>query len=124
MRLAVLACNRMVTQPVHADAVFAAVSDPTRRAILDLLRRGEMSAGDLASRFPVSRPAISRHVRVLREAGLLKERREAQWRRYSLNPAPLARVDRWIAAYRVFWAARLHDLKRYVEDAERGKGRP
>jgi DNA-binding transcriptional ArsR family regulator len=107
----------------HADSVFAAVADPTRRAILDLLRRREMSAGELASRFPVSRPAISRHLRVLREAGLLKERREAQWRRYSLDPEPLARVDRWIAAYRVFWGARLHDWKRCVEGAAPGKGR-
>ena len=111
----------MVTH--HADPVFAAVADPTRRAILDLLRRREMSAGELASRFPVSRPAISRHVRVLREAGLLTERREAQWRRYSLNPVPLVQVDRWIAAYRVFWGARLHDLKRYVEGAEPRKER-
>jgi hypothetical protein len=54
----------------------------------------------------------------------LKERRESQWRRYSLNPVPLVQVDRWIAAYRVFWAARLHDLKRYVEGGEPGKGRP
>jgi DNA-binding transcriptional ArsR family regulator len=110
----------MVTQQAAAT-VFAAIADPTRRAILDLLRRHEMSAGELASRFPVSRPAVSRHVRVLREAGLVQERREAQWRRYSLNPAPLAQVDRWIAAYRVFWGARLHDLKRYVEDGERRK---
>jgi DNA-binding transcriptional ArsR family regulator len=108
----------MVTQPA---AVFAAISDPTRRAILDLLRQDEMSAGELASRFSVSRPAVSRHVRVLREAGLVQERREAQWRRYSLNPAPLVQVDRWIAAYRVFWGARLHDLKRYVERGERRK---
>jgi len=80
-----------------------------------------MSAGDLARRFPVSRPAISRHVRVLREAGLVRERREAQSRRYSLNPAPLVQVDRWISAYRVFWSARLHDLKRYVEGSARRK---
>lgn len=105
----------MVTQ----EAVFAAIADPTRRQILDLLRQGEMSAGEVAERFPVSRPAVSRHLRVLRGAGLLKEKREAQWRRYSLNPAPLAQVDRWLSAYRVFWGARLHDLKRYVEGKER-----
>jgi len=110
----------MVTEGAAAT-VFAAVADPTRRAILDLLRGGEMSAGELARRFPVSRPAVSRHVRVLREAGLVRERREAQSRRYSLNPAPLVQVDRWISAYRVFWGARLHDLKRYVEDASRRK---
>jgi DNA-binding transcriptional ArsR family regulator len=110
----------MVTQAAAAENVFAAVSDGTRRAILDLLRRNEeMPAGAIASRFPVSRPAISRHLRVLREAGLVAEQRVAQERRYSLVPAPLSQIDRWLAAYRVHWAARLHDLKRYVERGER-----
>ncbi|MBL8987343.1 MAG: winged helix-turn-helix transcriptional regulator, partial [Gemmatimonadetes bacterium] len=72
----------MVTEP----AVFAAVADPTRRAILDALRGGERSAGDLATLFPISRPAVSRHVRILRRAGLLRERRAAQARIYSLDP--------------------------------------
>jgi DNA-binding transcriptional ArsR family regulator len=109
----------MVTyEPAGAD-VFAAVSDGTRRAILDLLRRHEeIPAGEIASRFPVSRPAISRHLRVLREAGLVTERRFAQERRYSLSPAPLAEIDKWLAGYRVHWAARLHDLKRFVEKGE------
>jgi DNA-binding transcriptional ArsR family regulator len=96
------------------------VADPTRRAILDLLKHGALSAGELASRFPVSRPAVSRHLRVLREAGLLRETRAAQWRRYSLDPGPLREIDRWLAAYRVFWGARLQDLKRYVEKEEKG----
>ena len=107
-----LVCNQMVTQRSAAEFVaidvFAAVSDGTRRAILDLLRRhDEMPAGAIASRFPVSRPAISRHLRVLRGE-----------RRYSLVPAPLSQIDRWLAGYRVYWAARLHDLKRYVEKGE------
>jgi len=105
----------MVTEP----AVFAAVADPTRRAILDALRGGERSAGDLATLFPISRPAVSRHVRILRRAGLLRERRAAQARIYSLDPAPLRDIERWLEHYRVFWAARLHDLKRHVESAER-----
>jgi DNA-binding transcriptional ArsR family regulator len=96
-------------------SVFGAVADPTRRGILDLLRRGDLSAGELARRFPVSRPAVSRHLRVLRGAGLVAEKRVAQTRMYSLAPAPLSEIDRWLAAYRVFWGARLHDLKRYVE---------
>lgn len=108
-------CNHMVTEP----AVFAAVADPTRRAILDALRGGERSAGDLATLFPISRPAVSRHVRILRRAGLLRERRAAQARIYSLDPAPLRDIERWLEHYRVFWAARLHDLKRHVESAER-----
>lgn len=106
----------MVTkQSRRADATFAAIAHPTRRAILDLLRRSERGAGELAGRFPVSRPAIARHVRVLRRAGLVRERREAQARIYALEPAALAEVDRWLAPYRLFWAARLGDLKRIVE---------
>jgi DNA-binding transcriptional ArsR family regulator len=95
--------------------VFGAIADPTRRAILDSLRYRERSAGDLASLFPVSRPAVSRHLRVLRSAGLVRERRVAQSRLYSLEPAPLRVVEQWIEHYRVFWAARLQDLKQFVE---------
>jgi len=102
----------MVTQK---DAVFDAVADPTRREIMSLLRQGELPAGQVAARFPVSRPAISRHLRVLRNAGLVRERREAQQRLYSLDPAPLAELDRWLELYRVYWSARLVDLKRHVE---------
>lgn len=106
----------MVTkQSRRAAAAFTAIAHPTRRAILDLLRRSEWGAGELAGRFPVSRPAIARHVRVLRRAGLVRERREAQARIYALEPAALAEVDRWLAPYRLFWAARLGDLKRLVE---------
>ncbi|MEP7325900.1 MAG: metalloregulator ArsR/SmtB family transcription factor, partial [Gemmatimonadota bacterium] len=76
---------------------------------------------DIAEVFPVSRPAISRHLRVLRKAGLVQERRVAQSRLYSLNPEPLRDVERWLDHYRVFWAARLHDLKRVVESEPRGK---
>ncbi len=107
----------MVTDKAHrADATFTAIAHPTRRAILDLLRRSEWGAGELASRFPVSRPAVARHVRVLRRAGLIRERREAQARFYALEPSALAQVDRWLAPYRLFWAARLTDLKRVVEE--------
>lgn len=95
--------------------VFGAISDSTRREILDALRSRDLSAGELAARFPVSRPAISRHLRILRQAGLVRESRRAQARIYSLDPAPLADVDRWLSRYRTFWGARLHDLKRHVE---------
>jgi DNA-binding transcriptional ArsR family regulator len=109
----------MVTQPARQTAnVFGAVADPTRRAILDLSRRRELSAGELAERFPVSRPAVSRHLRVLRGADLVQETRVAQSRIYSLNPAPLMQVDRWLNGYCTFWRARLHDLERYVESKE------
>jgi DNA-binding transcriptional ArsR family regulator len=97
--------------------VFYAVADPIRRGILDLLRDGERSAGDLAREFPVSRPAVSRHVRVLRDAGLVRLRRDRQTLHYSLNPVPLAEIDRWLSGYRVFWGARLQDLRKFVEDS-------
>jgi DNA-binding transcriptional ArsR family regulator len=105
----------------YARPVFEAIADPTRRAILDLLRAEEMPAGEVARRFPVSRPAISRHLRVLRAAGLVRERREAQQRLYSLAPEPLRELDRWLDGYRVFWSARLQDLKRVVEAEQRGR---
>ncbi|MDX1554698.1 MAG: metalloregulator ArsR/SmtB family transcription factor [Xanthomonadales bacterium] len=95
--------------------VFDAISDPTRRAILDSMRVGEVGAGELADRFPVSRPAISRHVRILRKAGLVRQRKEAQRRFYSLRPEALAEVDRWLAPYRLFWSARMVDLKHAAE---------
>jgi DNA-binding transcriptional ArsR family regulator len=108
----------MVTEIRGAYApVFHAVADPIRRGILDLLRNGERSAGDLAREFPVSRPAVSRHVRVLRDAGLVRLRRDRQSLHYSLNPAPLAEIDRWLSGYRVFWGARLQDLRQFVEDS-------
>ena len=96
-----LACNQVVTKTVPADsAIFHAISDPTRRAILGHLREKALSAGELASRFPVSRPAVSRHVRVLRDAGLLRQLRDKQRLHYVLDPAPLAIVDRWLRDYR------------------------
>jgi DNA-binding transcriptional ArsR family regulator len=95
--------------------VYGAIADSTRRDILDLLRRRDLSVGELADRFPVSRPAISRHLRILRQAGLVRETRQSQARIYSLDPRPLAEVDRWLARYRTFWGARLQDLRRHVE---------
>lgn len=83
--------------------MFHAISDPTRRAILGHLRDGALSAGELASRFPVSRPAVSRHVRVLRDAGLVRQTRDKQTLHYALDPAPLAIVDQWLNGYRIFW---------------------
>lgn len=106
----------MVTDDAaRRDAIFSALADPTRRAILDAIRRGEQGAGELAGKFPVSRPAIARHVRVLRKAGLLIVRRDAQRRFYSLRPAALAEVDRWLEPYRLFWAARLVGFRDFVE---------
>lgn len=107
----------MVTKRSAAQATtFHAIADPTRRAILDHLREGELGAGEIARRFPVSRPAIARHVRVLRRAGLVRTRRQAQSIYYSLEPAGLAEIDHWLAPYRLFWATRMTALKQFVEN--------
>jgi DNA-binding transcriptional ArsR family regulator len=96
----------------------AALADPTRRAILALLADGEVAAGDLAAHFPVSRPAVSRHLRVLREAGLVGVRVEGQRRLYALDPRPLSELDAWLAPYRRLWAQGLDAL-----DTEIARGR-
>jgi len=97
------------------EATFQALADPTRRAVLDLLRRGAQPAGHIANAFPVSRPAISKHLRLLRRAHLVREHREGRNRIYQLNPEPLRAVDSWIEQYRVFWTASLNNLKSFVE---------
>jgi DNA-binding transcriptional ArsR family regulator len=109
--------NRSVTYSrlQRTEATFQALADPTRRAVLDLLRRGSQPAGQIAEAFPVSRPAISKHLRLLRRAHLVLEHREGRHRVYRLNPDPLRAVDSWIEQYRVFWAASLNNLKAFVE---------
>jgi DNA-binding transcriptional ArsR family regulator len=92
--------------------VFEAVSDPTRRRVLELLAERDRTAGELASAFDVSRPAVSRHLRVLREVGLVRWRGAAQQRIYSLEPAPLAELDTWL---RQFWTDALDRLERHLE---------
>jgi DNA-binding transcriptional ArsR family regulator len=83
--------------------------------VLDLLRGGSQPAGRIASSFQVSRPAISKHLRLLRRAHLVQEKREGRNRVYQLNPAPLKAVDSWIEQYRVFWERSLTSLKAFVE---------
>nr|WP_138734038.1 metalloregulator ArsR/SmtB family transcription factor [Modestobacter excelsi] len=96
----------------------AALADPTRRQIVALLAAGEQGAGELAGHFAVTRPAISRHLRVLREAGLVQVRAEGQRRVYALDPRPLSELDEWLAPYRRLWAQRLDAL-----DTEVARGR-
>jgi DNA-binding transcriptional ArsR family regulator len=105
--------NRSVTY--SSEATFQALADPTRRAVLDLLRRGRQPAGQIAGAFPVSRPAISKHLRLLRRAHLVQEHREGRHRVYQLNPEPLRAVDSWLDQYRRFWTANLASLKAFVE---------
>jgi len=105
--------HRSVTY--YREAAFSALADPTRRAVLDLLRAGTRPAGEIARAFPVSRPAISKHLRILRRAHLVEERREGRHRMYQLNPEPLRAVDSWLEHYRSFWSASLSNLKSFVE---------
>lgn len=95
--------------------VFHAVNDPTRRAILDRLRDGSATVNTLASGFSLTRPAISKHLRLLREAELVRERKVGRFRVYELTPAPLQVVADWALAYRAFWATNLLALKQHVE---------
>ena len=97
------------------DEIFGALADPTRRAMLDMLRRGSQPAGQIAQAFPVSRPAISKHLRILRRAHLVGERRNGRHRVYHLNPEPIKSVDSWVQQYRVFWQSSLENLKAFVE---------
>ena len=92
-----------------------ALADPIRREIVELLAHGEQTAGGIAARFEVSRPAVSRHLRVLREAGLATVREEATRRIYGLDPAPLAELERWIATQRTLWEGRLDGLGRHLD---------
>ena len=97
-------------------AVFKALADPTRREILALLRDRRRPAGEIAARFSVSRPAISKHLRLLRQARLVVETRQGRERLYQLNAAPLKSVDDWLVAYRGFWRTQLQNLKHHVEN--------
>ena len=105
-----------------AGEIFTALADPTRRGVLDLLRQGSQPAGGIARAFPISRPAISKHLRLLRRAHLVEERREGRHRLYRLNAAPLKAVDAWLEGYRAFWSANLASLKDFVELDSRARG--
>jgi DNA-binding transcriptional ArsR family regulator len=95
---------------------FEVLAEPTRRTILDLLRERERSVGELVSRLTISQPGVSKHLRVLREAGLVEVRTDAQRRWYGLRAEPLTEVDDWLAPYRRLWAQRLDALERHLDD--------
>jgi len=97
--------------------LFDALADPGRRHILDLLRAGEKAAGEIVAALPISQPGVSKHLRLLREAGLVEMRGDGQRRLYRLRPEPLAALDAWLAPYRRFWDGRLDALGRHL-DAE------
>jgi DNA-binding transcriptional ArsR family regulator len=97
---------------------FAALSDPTRIRIVELLGAGERSAGAIGARFPISAPAVSQHLRTLREAGLVRVRTEGQRRFYSLDDAGLVDMENWFASVRGFWKGRLDALERALQQGE------
>ncbi len=97
------------------NETFAALADPTRRAIVARLAEGPASVGDLAAPFDISLPAVSRHLKVLERAGLIHREKRAQWRRCRLEPAPLAAASDWIEQTRQFWEGRFDALARYLE---------
>ena len=97
--------------------VFRAVADPTRRAVLDLLTEGELAVKDLQPAFPISQPALSQHLRVLREAGLVSERRAGRLRIYRLEAEPLAGLRGWLERYERFWDERFARLADVLDGA-------
>ena len=107
-------------------STFEVLAEPNRRRILDLLQASESPVGDLVERLDLSQPAVSKHLRVLREAGLVEVRTDAQRRLYRVRPEPLRVLDEWLAPYRRMWASSLDDLEQHLDAitgiAEREKG--
>jgi len=107
--------NHMVTcEPPRGD-VYKALADQTRRTILSTLIPGDLSVNAIAEQFDMSRPAVSKHLRLLREADLVRETRRGKNRLYRLNTEPLREVDHWLSEYRTMWEVSLQNLKRYLE---------
>jgi len=95
---------------------FEVLAEPNRRRILDLVREGERPVNDLVDALELSQPAVSKHLRILREAGLVEVRTDAQRRLYRVNPGPLRDLDAWLAPYRRLWSSRLDDLERHLDE--------
>ena len=108
----------MVTSSRKREAVFRAISDPTRREILRILRGGEETVGGIAGNFRMSRPAISKHLRLLHRAGLVVTRKQGTANLCSLDARPLRVVDDWLHDYELFWRESLAGLKKYMEEKE------
>jgi DNA-binding transcriptional ArsR family regulator len=98
------------------NAVFRAIADPTRREILGILRTSQRKVGEIAARFRMSRPAVSKHLRLLRSAGLVTTRQEGTSRLCGLNAKPLRAINDWLRDYEFFWSESMQSLKRYMEE--------
>jgi DNA-binding transcriptional ArsR family regulator len=103
------------------ELALRALADGSRRTMLDSLSRGPATVNELAAMLPIARPGVSRHLRVLREAGLVEVRQEAQRRVYSLRPQPLAEIDEWLAGYRALWDQRLDALHTEIARGKRDR---
>ncbi|WP_189055748.1 ArsR/SmtB family transcription factor [Longimycelium tulufanense] len=108
---------------MSSEDVYHAIADPTRRRILDLLARSERPVRDIAAPFEMSRPAVSQHLRILREAGLVSERRVGRQRIYRLRAEPLREVEEWVRGYRRFWADRMRALGEYLDQQQEDQGK-
>lgn len=109
-------------EPEYLDRAFAALSDPTRRAILSRLALGEAAVTELAQPFQMSLPAVSKHLKVLERAGLIKRSKQAQWRYCRIDPAPLKQVADWVENYKRFWEQSYERLDEYLEDLKSKSG--
>lgn len=102
-------------RPTQENDVFHAIAHPARRKILFLLKSSEKSAGDLSKPFGMSLPAVSQHLKILKDASLVKERREGRHRMYKINPTPLKEVWKWAEEFGVFWNAQLDSLEAHLD---------
>ena len=105
-----------MSRPTASADIFQAIADPTRRALLDILREGEQPVKQLAEPFQMTMPAISQHLQILCEAGLVQVRKSGRQRLYRLNPEPLKEVSTWITNYEEFWQEKLDKLSAYLEE--------
>ena len=113
----------MVTNDHQLDQTFAALADPTRRAILSRLAVGDATVGELADPFSISRPAVSKHLRVLERAGMVRTTRDGRLSRCGLDAAPMRDAAEWVENYRAFWEQQLDALTRYIESETNQKER-
>jgi DNA-binding transcriptional ArsR family regulator len=105
------------------QSVFEIIAEPNRRAILSLLVSSQQSVGEIERRLRMPQPAVSKHLRVLREAGIVESTVDAQRRLYRLKPEPLQQVDGWLAPFRRFWCARVDALERHLDRLDKAKGK-
>jgi DNA-binding transcriptional ArsR family regulator len=108
------------------ESTFAIIAEPSRRAILSLLASAEQSVGDLEEKLSLTQPSVSKHLRVLREAGFVESRVDAQRRLYRIKPEPLMEIDAWLAPFRRFWTVHIDALERHLDEtnpAPRRKGK-